>query len=114
VTPLVEHEAEHWREISDAPGYEVSTWGRVRNTKRGTLLRQYGNYLGYARTQLQVGCRPQNFRVHRLVAIAFIDNPDDLPEVHHIDHDVTNNHWLNLEWVSRSDNELYKYVEDRQ
>jgi hypothetical protein len=77
-------------------------------------MRQYGNYLNYARVQFRVEGRPLNFRVHRLVAIAFIPNPDDLPEVHHKDHDVTNNHWLNLERCSRSQNELYKYAEERQ
>lgn len=42
--------------------------------------------------------------VHRLVALAFLDNPDGLPEVHHKDHDRTNNAVSNLEWIAHDDN----------
>lgn len=51
-------------------------------------------------------------KVHRLVAEAFIPNPDNLPEVNHIDFDRTNNHKDNLEWVSRAHN--IKHSKDRQ
>ena len=50
--------------------------------------------------------------VHRLVAIAFVPNPLDLPEVHHKDANRENNCALNLEWVTREQNEACKYVED--
>ena len=51
--------------------------------------------------------RHKDFFVHRLVAESFISNPNSLKEVNHKDCDTSNNHYTNLEWVNKKDNELH-------
>lgn len=83
--------------------YEVSDDGRVRNidTKR-ELKKQFGN--GYWHCTIQINKHPKRCRIHRLVALAFIPNPDSKPFVNHKDGDRTNNSVENLEWVTPSEN----------
>ena len=60
---------------------------------------------GYLRVQLYMGNgKGRTEKVHRLVAIAFIDNPDNLPEVNHINHQRDDNRVENLEWVTHKEN----------
>lgn len=103
---------EQWKAIPNTKGpYEVSDCGRVRtNSQRPgllTLTKQASGYL-YAMVELTNG-KPKNCRVNRLVAKAFIQNPNDLPEVNHIDGNKENNHASNLEWVSRSYNVKHSF-----
>lgn len=60
--------------------------------------------IGYARVRLIVGGKRINFYIHRLVAEAFIDNPERKKEVNHIDGKKNNNHFSNLEWTTRKEN----------
>lgn len=83
--------------------YEVSNLGRVRNCKRGNILTP-NKCGGYLEIKLYKDGKMEHFYVHRLVATAFIDNPNNLPEVNHKDFDKTNNTIENLEWISREDN----------
>lgn len=87
-----------WREIKQAKQFEVSSTGLVRK-KDGTLLSPYNNK-GYLRIKL---CG-KNYLVHRLVAEAFIQNPDKLETVNHKNFDKTDNRVENLEWMSNADN----------
>ena len=84
----------------------MSNFGRVRtNSQRPgllTLTKQASGYL-YAMVELANG-KPKNCRVNRLVAQHFLPNPDNLPEVNHIDGNKENNHVSNLEWSNRSEN----------
>lgn len=101
---------EEWRGVEDWP-YEVSSHGRVRRSTPGP-----GTYPGYVlapvlnkRTNMLQGLmhddgRRKAFRVHRLVAKAFIGPCPDGHEVNHIDGDRTNNHVENLEYVTRAEN----------
>lgn len=59
---------------------------------------------GYVYVTLQINGKPKSFRLHRLVALAFIPNPDNLPQVDHIDNDKTHNSVDNLQWVTASQN----------
>ena len=98
---------EEWRPVEGTNGkYDVSNFGRVRtNSQRPgllTLTKQASGYL-YAMVELANG-KPKNCRVNRLVAQHFLPNPDNLPEVNHIDGNKENNHVSNLEWSNRSEN----------
>ena len=100
---------EIWRDIKDYPNYMVSNLGRVksvnyRRTGEEQILRQIKITNGY----LQVGLyKNGNFKphyVHRLVAEAFIDNPNNLPHIDHINTDRTDNRVCNLRWVTQKEN----------
>lgn len=94
---------EVWRDISGYEGlYQVSNFGNVRNTK-GKILKQTNGNSGYKRVFLFKD-RYKPFFVHRLVAMAFIENPENKPCVNHIDNDRTNNMFDNLEWVTYKEN----------
>lgn len=99
--------AELWKQIEDYERYEVSTEGRVRNTKTGRLLKFDLSNCGYHRATLCKNNSPRKFSVHRLVAEAFIDAVDGRNIVNHIDSNKTNNHVRNLEWVNYSENFIH-------
>lgn len=83
--------------------YFVSDTGRVYNSK-GKEIKRQKNHDGYYTVNLWDGSKYHHKRVNRLVAIAFIDNPNNLPVVNHIDHNRGNDNLSNLEWVSYSEN----------
>lgn len=94
-------EEEIWKEIQGYEGlYAVSSKGRVKNIMSGKVLKNKIDGAGY----LAVGLKGKNYNIHRLMAQAFIPNPDNLPQVHHKDENKLNNVISNLEWVSASKN----------
>lgn len=94
-----------WKLIEGFDGiYSVSNYGEVRNNKTGRLMKQRKTEKGYLRVGLTNNEKPKCMRVHRLVAQAFIPNPDDKPEVNHIDFNKENNCVNNLEWVTGKEN----------
>lgn len=95
---------ETYKIIKDYPNYEVSSEGRVRNTKTGRILRPNLNEGGYQQVNLYLDRKPKLFRVHRLVASTFIPNPENKRTVNHINGDKTDNRVDNLEWASDSEN----------
>ena len=99
-------ETMEWRKIEIVNGYEVSNTGLIKNTKTDKVLDGKLDKDGYHQVQLRKRSRGINkyLRVHRLIAEAFLENPFDLPQVDHIDRDVSNNHVSNLRWVSSSTN----------
>ena len=102
---------EEWRDIKGYEGlYQVSNLGQVRN-KEGKILKQQVNeghgHKSY-RVQLGPSGKRKNFFVHRLVAQAFLPNPNNRPCVDHIDHNPFNNCLLNLRWASYSENQRHK------
>ena len=80
--------------------YQVSNFGRVFNIKRKKFIKCINNGSGY----LKVMYHKKKYYVHRLVANAFIENPNNLKEVNHIDGNHSNNLVSNLEWVSHKGN----------
>lgn len=103
---------EIWKDINDYKGrYQVSNFGRVRSlsvkskTKyfKGDVLVQMQDSMGYACVNLS----RKIHKVHRLVAQAFIPNPDNLPCVNHKDENKTNNAVDNLEWCDHKYNNNY-------
>lgn len=90
-----------WRPCVGYEGrYEVSDAGEVRNARNGRLRKQRLSDRGYPEVFLE----KKTWRVHRLVALAFVPNPENLPTVNHIDRVKANNAKTNLEWASNLDN----------
>lgn len=96
---------EIWKDIEGYDGfYQVSNLGRVKSVKSKYLRKLNLTHDGYCKINLSSNGETHWFRVHRLVAQAFIPNPENKPEVNHIDEDKTNNNVDNLEWVTRKEN----------
>ena len=97
---------ERWKRISSHPDYEVSTTGQIRKNQRYIAVSQ--NAHGYLKVNLGGNSAPARTQiVHRLVAKAFLKNPQNHPVVHHKDGCKTNNCVENLEWCSHSQNSRY-------
>lgn len=93
------------------PGYNysVSDCGEIRNDRTGAQVNTYRHPEGYRIASLPDKGTRKIFFVHRLVASAFIPNPENKPTVNHIDGDKTNNRVANLEWATFSENALHSY-----
>lgn len=100
---------EIWKEIQGYEGeYAVSNKGRVRNKKNGKILAGAYDGYGYRFVKLyKANSKPKQIKVHRLVALAFIPNPDNLPYINHIDENKGNNNVENLEWCTASQNQRH-------
>ena len=89
-----------WNIIDGYENYEVSKYGEVRNITTGNYLNGNVNNCGYVKITLCKGKKGKIFQLHRLVAQAFIPNPDNKQYVRHHDGDNLNNEALNLYWQS--------------
>lgn len=98
---------EYAMKIKGYENYEVTTTGEVINTKTGRVLKPGKGRNGYLLVVLCKNGKMKTFRIHRLVAEAFIPNPNNLPQVNHKDEDKTNNHVENLEWCTCEYNVQY-------
>lgn len=94
-----------WKFVHDNDKYVVNQYGEVKNIKTGKYIIGDINTAGYYRVSLSIGGKQKKFFRHRLVAMLFIPNPYNLPEVNHIDGDKSNNSIDNLEWCDRTHNE---------
>lgn len=92
---------EIWRNIELFEQYSVSNFGNVRNNITGKILKSRKHTGGYARVILCKDKKHYDRYIHRLVAQAFIPNPNNLPEVNHKDENKLNNFVENLEWCDR-------------
>lgn len=103
---------EIWKTIDDYPDYMVSNMGRVKSlgndkTRKEKILKGGKDKYGYLFVKLWKEGKHKMFRIHRLVATAFIDNPNNLPQVNHIDEDKSNNRVDNLEFCTAEYNLNY-------
>lgn len=113
-------ETEIWKKHPEIVGIEVSTLGRVRTLDRlesrekytrsikGRVLKQSNRKDGYLQVSFRMNGKAITKKVHRLIAEAFIPNPDNLPEVNHKDCNRANNNVENLEFCTRSYNRQYR------
>lgn len=96
------------RQVAGFPDYEISIWGNVykngQKIKPSVKGTNHGRYELYLFVRLINGSTKQKFYVHRLVADAFIPNPENKREVNHIDGNPQNNSITNLEWVTHKEN----------
>lgn len=93
--------------IEDYPNYSINESGTVINITTNKVLKWRKTLKGYCYVTLYKEGVPKNYFIHRLVALAFIPNPDNLPCVNHIDEDKTNNCVNNLEWCTQAYNNNY-------
>ena len=94
-------------EIPDFPNYYVLEDGRVWSDWRRQFVAETMMPKGYHRIVLSKNNKSYNFLVHRLVAKAFVLNPENKPCVNHKDCNPENNHYSNLEWVTHKENNNY-------
>lgn len=104
---------EEWKYIyilGEKTEYLISSKGRIFSKYSNKILKQSVSNCGYLRVDIYKNKKHKKMSVHRLVAIAFIENPDNLPEVNHKDGNKTNNCVENLEWVTPSENDYHAYL----
>lgn len=115
---------EIWKPIEENPVYLVSNYGRVRTIDHPVWCRVNNSYSirkgrfctptnnnskRYWRVGVQINNRQKHLAIHRLVAKAFIPNPDNLPQINHIDGDKSNNKVSNLEWCNNGYNQAHAW-----
>ena len=107
-------EGEIWKPITDFEKYEVSSCGRVRNSETGKNLRltiKSGYYHIGLTSNNNLEKIKKTFKVHRLVGLAFIPNPENKPEINHKDKNKLNNNIENLEWNTRKQNNQHRLID---
>ena len=90
--------------ITKYPRYLVSNFGRVKNAKTGKVLRGFPNTDGYLMAGLCDADGQHTVKIHRLVALAFLDNVDNKRCVDHINGNRADNHLSNLRWATNLEN----------
>ena len=94
-----------WRKIKRNPNYSINRNGEVRNDATGRIKTPYENKAnGYMTVDLYTNNKSTKVTIHRLLAEAFIPNPDNKPCIDHKDGDRKNNKLSNLRWATYSEN----------
>lgn len=102
---------EEWKPIEETTGkYSVSSMGRIKNNLTGSVLKPIKMRKGYVKVNLHLDYGERiTKQIHRLVAIAFIPNPENKPEVNHKNGIKNDNRVVNLEWVTGEENRKHAY-----
>lgn len=101
---------EVWKPIINFEGlYEISNFGRVKSLgnnkyKVDKIIKHCISKNGYAYCTLWINCKQKKYKIHRLIAIHFIPNPENKPFINHIDSNRMNNSIENLEWCTQKEN----------
>ena len=107
-TNELQQNSEQWASIDGYRNYQVSWWGRVRNTKTGRILKPQTSGPGYLFVRLSKNGKVACVYIHKLVAHEWVGNPKVKRCVDHIDGDRINNHWENLRYATHSENLMNK------
>jgi hypothetical protein len=101
---------EIWKDINGFDKYKISNQGRIKSLKWGKerILKPGGNGR-YVIVILSLKCKASSFLVHRLVAKAFIENPENKPNINHVNGIKTDNRAVNLEWCTQLENIQHSY-----
>lgn len=95
---------EKWKNIPNTH-YEISNFGEIRNSENYRVLKQQINQRGYSTIRIKDNNKKKiTLTVHKLVALAFIENLNSYNELNHQDGNKQNNHFSNLRWCTRSEN----------
>lgn len=111
---------EEWKDVEGYKElYQVSNLGRIKSVsfrnkmverrKRDRILKLYDNKNGYQYVSLCKNNIKKSVRVHKLVACAFVPNPENKPQINHINGVKNDNRAENLEWCSQSENQIHAY-----
>lgn len=103
------HAPKYWKDIEGFPNYQISNLGNVWSKKTNKILKPYKTNKGYLTVGFWLNGKKKKLSIHRLVAKAFLSNPQNLAEVNHIDGCKTNNNVSNLEWATGSNNVSHAY-----
>ena len=109
---VMENQVEIWKDVLDYEGlYLVSSFGKVKSikSKKEKILKGRDDSNGYLKVALYKTKICVQKKIHRLVALAFIDNPYNKKTVNHINGIKTDNRVENLEWCTHSENEKHSY-----
>lgn len=87
--------------------YQISNQGNIKSVKRNIILKTYIHNNKYLRVNIPNKPKPLKLKVHRLVAIHFIPNPENKPQVNHKDGNKLNNNDWNLEWNTDEENRIH-------
>lgn len=98
---------EAWKAVPGSKGYSVSTHGRIRHDASGKLLNPTVNNIGYMYVGGHAAGTKNSVGVHRVVAMAFVPNPEGKPDVNHKNSIKTDNRAENLEWLTHKENIMH-------
>lgn len=111
IEEILSFSKEDWKDVAGFEVlYQVSNIGRVKNFITSKILKPSFCFGGYPQVMISKGCRKfKTFKIHRLVGLAFIDNPENKPFINHKNGDVKDNRVENLEWCSAHENTKHSY-----
>jgi hypothetical protein len=98
---------EIWKPVNEFPNYHISSFGNIKNVITNKPLKPQLKS-GYLNIALVNNTNRISFKIHRLVALTFIENPENKSDVNHKDKNKLNNNVLNLEWMTRKENNIHR------
>jgi hypothetical protein len=98
---------EIWKPVNEFPNYHISSFGNIKNVITNKPLKSSLKG-GYYHVSLVNDFIVKSFKIHRLVALTFIENPENKSDVNHKDKNKLNNNVLNLEWMTRKENNIHR------